>query len=264
MLKAVIAGVLCFLCGDVWAVPLAELAGERTAALVAGGALSAGSYGRQAALELVPAHTKLALLLENRVAGLKPNVVSEALRLYKKPAGAQKPVWSERERAALYNQTLALSTLSGIEYFSRRRKRMHTLYEYSYIINNMDEKIRQADPVFAAPPDELTVFARQKDTKFGDNFYTLTYTCGKEMIFIAQENIRPMSLAFVPVVDAGALCSYIALFDADDYILIYAVSIVKTIAVLPGLVSQMNTSINNRVEALLSWFETRAAAAYAL
>jgi hypothetical protein len=233
---------------------------ETAAKLAADGNVSHNSYN-DAGLSLAPKYAPLTRHLDDNIRSLDPNIVSETLRVYKKPNGASMAAWTEKERAVIFNEILALSELTGLEYYSRRRKRMHTLYEASVVIDGAETKKPLPNPVYASPPPSVSLYVRQKDTKFGDNTYVFTYTSFESAFFVTQENISTIKLAFIPVAAKGDLRSIAALFDAGPYLLIYAASLAKTGAPLL-LKEQMSESINNRAAALLTWFSDRADVAY--
>jgi hypothetical protein len=215
---------------------------------------------------LTPRYVSLSSLLRQTMEAVQPNVITESLYLYAKPsfggsASGGEP-WTDEERAALYNEILALSTLAGLEYYSHRRDRMRLLYETSHVVDRADTKRPLPDPAYHTPPAQLDLYARQKDTTFGDNVYRLTYEADESAFIIRQENVATITWAFVPVVGKKNLCSVIALLDAGPHLLLYAVSLAH-VFLLPGVKDRMYTSINNRTAALLEWFSQRADIAYA-
>jgi hypothetical protein len=244
---------------------LQTLLGNETAAkLLSEGKLTINDSGAEPAI--TPRYTPLSTLLRQTVEMVRPNVITESLYLYSKPSfggsvSSGEP-WTEEERAAIYNETLALSTLAGLEYYSRRRGRMRLMYESSRIVDGADTKQPLPDPAYQTPPAQLSLYARQKDTTFGDNVYQFTYEADESAFIITQENVSTITLAFVPVVGKKKLCSVVALLDAGPHLLLYAVSLARVV-LLPGLKDQMYTSIGNRAAALLEWFSKRANIAYA-
>jgi hypothetical protein len=220
-------------------------------------------------ITLVPRYGTLRNLLEANIKELGPNIISECLSLYKKPEAANKQAWTEAEKRVVYNELLAVSTLKGLQYFSRRRGKMHTLYDLSFVIDSPESNTPLPDPNYQTIPGELNLFVRQKDSTFGNNVYSFKYTSAgtsgggdsAAMFLISQRNVTKMDLLLVPVVSENNLRSYVALIDAGPYFVIYAASIVN-VSLLPGLKDQISSSINNRTLALLSWFSQRADAAY--
>ena len=219
--------------------------------------------GSEAGPVMTPRYVPLSNLLRQKVEAVRPNVITESLYLYTKPSfgGRGGEAWTDEERAAIYNETLALSTLAGLEYYSRRRGRMYVLYESSRVVDEADTKRPLPDPVYQPPPAKLNLYAQQKDTTFGDNVYRFTYEADESAFIISQENVSTITLAFVPVVGKRNLCSVVALLDTGPHLLLYAVSLARVV-LLPGIKDQMYTSIGNRTAAFLAWFSQRADIAY--
>ena len=208
-----------------------------------------------AALDMIPRYESLERLLNVRRHNLNHNITVESLRLYKKPSSEGN--WTALERTELYNEILALSTLKGLEYFSKSRNRMRLLYETSVVIDGPDTRNPRPDPVYRAPPTELGVYVRQKDLTFGDNIYQFTYYSDESSFIVFQENITKLSYGPVSVVDKNNLRSVVAVFDCGSYLLIYAASLARA-SILPGMKQRAGESISNRANALLSWFTQKA------
>ncbi|MDR1901200.1 MAG: hypothetical protein LBQ88_02805 [Treponema sp.] len=203
--------------------------------------------------------------LQRRIAGiqedLNPNIIVESLYLYKKPYDAEESAWTEIERANLYNATLALSTLSGIQYYSASRKTMRTFYEFSSVIDGPDKKKTLGDPVYPVPPAELTIYARQKDLTFGDNIYRYDYFAQDGCLVFVQQNLTGLNAGIIPAVGRNNLRSLVAVFDAGDSLLIYAASMAKSFS-LPGLEERISQSFSNRAGAIFMWFTLQADKAF--
>jgi hypothetical protein len=199
--------------------------------------------------------------LRQRIAGIQgdldPNIIVESLYLYKKPYGAEEFAWTETERTKLYNTTLALSTLAGIQYYSASRKTMRTFYENSSVIDGPDKKRPLGDPVYPVPPAELTIYARQKDLTFGDNIYRYDYIARNDCLVFVQQNLTGLNAGIIPAVGKNNLRSLVAVFDAGDFLLIYAASMAKSFS-LPGLEERISQSFSNRAGAILMWFTLQA------
>jgi len=200
--------------------------------------------------------------LRQTVAGiikdLNPNIMVETLYLYLKPGKLHSDAvnWDEKQKINVFNQMMALSTLTGIEYYSASRGSMRTFYEYSAIIDGPQTKKPLADPVYAQIPASLAVYARQKDLTFGDNIYRYNFSAFGDSIFFIQENITSLSYGVIPVIGKGNLRSVLAVFDCGDSILIYAASMAKTLSV-PGISDRIGNSFRNRADAVLNWFDNR-------
>ncbi|MCL1837478.1 MAG: hypothetical protein FWG46_08025 [Treponema sp.] len=232
--------------------PLEDLTGAQRAAelRVAEGPITEVQLKNPRPL-IAPSHELVRAVLTGAMGSLEPNLFVETLSLYRKPEGGA--AWSSAERTALFNQLTALSTLAGIQYYSESRKTMRTFYESSQVIDSPANKNPLPDPVFAAPPSALTIFARQKDLTFGDNIYRFDYSTGADAIIFVQINETAMNVA----VGKNKFRTVIAAIDAGDSILIYAAAMAKT-AALPGIGDRIGSSFTNRAQAILTWFTARA------
>ena len=210
---------------------------------------------------LLPANESLKRLIDTILPDLKPSVMVETLYLYKKPETAGKTGWSQAELAALYNEAAALSSLQGLEYFSASRGEMRTFYETSSVIDSPTTKKPLPDPVFPMPRTELNLFARQKDLTFGDNIYLYTYRYFPGALIFIQENLTDLKAGIFTAVKKNNLHSVLAMLDAGDYILIYAVSMAKASS-LPGMNDRIGSSFSNRAEAILQWAASGADRAF--
>ena len=202
---------------------------------------------------LLPNYEALQRLVAETQNSLEPNLFVETLSLYRKPSGAL----SEAEMTALFNRLTAISTLAGIEYYSESRKSMRTFYETSLVISDPASKKPLPDPVFAATPDSLVLYARQKDLTFGDNIYRYDYQAEKDALFFVQENYTAMSIGIIPAVGKNKFRTVLAVIDAGDSLLIYAAAMAKAVS-LPGLGDHIGASFTNRAQAVLKWFAGQA------
>ena len=243
-----------------FAFSLEELLGGETAMELRAGKRPTAAEFKDPRPILAPNHRGLRELLESIRAGLEPGVMVETLYLYAKPAGAG-PGWNKTQRNALFNKILELSTLEGLQYYSASRGVMRTFYETSTVIDGPSSKKALGDPVYDEPPPELTLYARQKDLTFGDNIYLYDYHAYPDALIFIQQNLT-MTAGIIPAVRKNRLRSTVAIFDAGEYLLVYAVSMAKA-AALPGLKDRVSNSFANRAEAVLSWFSAQADKAFA-
>jgi hypothetical protein len=237
-----------------FALPLESLLPEDLAKqLIQSGAVTRERFDT-VTLGMVPRHEALGRLLDAIHKGVDPNITVESLRLYKKPSSGG---WTASERTELFNGILSLSTLKGIEYFSKSRNRMRILYETSSVIDGPETKKPLADPVYGNPPAELNVFVRLKDSTFGDNVYKFTYYSSESSFIVSQENITAVSYGPVPLVDKNKFRSVVAVFDCGPYLLVYAASLARA-SMVPGMKQRAGESISNKAAAVLSWFYQKA------
>jgi hypothetical protein len=252
--------VLILFSPPLFSASLEELVGPETAARLINQRSISEVQQKNSPPALIPFNAVIRNLVEGIFRDLGPSVSVETLMLYKKPA-AQSGAWTETERTALYNETLALSTLAGIEYFSPSRNRMRTFYETSAIIDGPDTKNFRPDPRYSSPPAELTVYARQKDLTFGDNIYQYNYFAHAGALIFIQKNLTTMNYGIIPVLGREKLRSLVAVIDAGEYLLIYAASMAKAVS-LPGMNHRVEASFSARTDAMLSWFSRQADRAF--
>ncbi|MCL2211306.1 MAG: hypothetical protein FWB95_05235 [Treponema sp.] len=189
---------------------------------------------------------------------LNPNIMVETLYLYLKPEKLRSDAaaWDEEQKLNVFNHLISISSLTGIEYYSSSRGSMRTFYEFSGIIDSPQTKKPLADPVFTQIPAPLTLYARQKDLTFGDNIYKYDVTYSRDVIFFIQENVTALSYGIIPLIRSGNLHSVLAVIDCGNSILIYAISMVKTLSV-SGFHDRIGNSFSNRAEAVINWFNNK-------
>ena len=205
---------------------------------------------------IMPSHRELQRIVTGSVNNLDPSLIVETLSLYIKPS-SQASAWSDEQRTGLFNQLVALSTLTGIQYYSASRNAMRTFYEISQVVDNPANKSPLPDPVFSSPPASLTLYARQKDLTFGENIYRFDYRTSENAIIFVQENETSMSAGIIPAVGRNRFRTVMAVIDTDDSLLIYAAAMAKAASV-PGIGDRISSSFTNRVNAILTWFTGRA------
>ena len=245
----------------IFALSLEELIGHEQISTLLSGEKPVLAQFKDPLPQLIPRNEVLRRLIENVRRDLDPSVMVETLHAYEKPQSAKKEIWSDEEEARLYNATLALSTLAGLQYFSESRGSMRTFYETSQVIDGPSTKRPLSDPVYLRPPAELTVFARQKDLTFGDNIYQYDFYSASGALIFNQRNLSSFYYGIIPVVGKEKLCSTVAILDAEEYILVYITSMAKAASV-PGMKDRMKDSFANRAEALYKWFTDQANKAY--
>jgi hypothetical protein len=242
---------------------LINLAGAETAAALMRGETPSALQFDNPRAALVPLNSHVQNIVDELIRSLKPGFFAESLSLFHKPASRARP-WTEAERTALYNEALALSSLAGLQYYSASRGETRTFYETSSVVSGSggnDSKKTLPDPVYAVPPPELTVYARQKDLSFGDNVYRYDYYARPDSLVFVQENITTMWYGIIPAVGKNKLRSMVAVIDADEYLLIYIASMAKAASVA-GMNDRVGRSFSNRAGAVLKWFSGQADKAF--
>jgi len=206
---------------------------------------------------LLPQDYNLRRIFDGIMSSMQPNMLVEALYLYRKPAFIEAlDGWTAEQRTSVFNQIMAVSSMTGLQYYSASRRAMRTFYEYSYLVDGPNSRNRMPDPVFYNVPEALTLYARQKDLTFGDNFYRYDFLTTQSAVYITQENTTALTILLIPVIGRGNLKTVMAVFDCGDSILIYAASIAKAISV-SGFGDRISDSFSNRAQAVLNWFGGR-------
>ncbi|MCL2801730.1 MAG: hypothetical protein FWD28_08245 [Treponema sp.] len=245
---------------NVFAVPLENLVSAAHAAqLRSSSDLIIETQIRTPVPRLLPKESALEQHVQNTSRALNPGMMVEALFLYKKPASFVTSVnsWDERQKLSIFNQTLAISTLTGIQYFSSSRGEMRTFYESSNIVEGAASRNRLPDPVYnQLPSGVLTLHARQRDLTFGENVYRYDYINTPDSIFFTQENITALNYGIITAVGRSNLRSIVSIIDCGDSILVYMVSIARASSV-PGMGDRISNSFSNRAEAVLKWLTSR-------
>ena len=228
----------------------AFLPASTAAELAAKGYLQKSQYKEPGAgLSLAPS-----LLLAQEAAGFwegqPPVFLSESLYLYRKPAALQcLPGGDIRRISELLR---SLSALEGIQYYSASRKKMHTLYQKSYAVQNSAARIRIADPV-SGSADGKIIWAVQKDTTFGEFLYRYGYRQTETAVAFYSSNADPMTLSFIKLIDPGKLRISLVVQDMGDSLLIYSITRAD-FANVPGIEGKLTASFSNRVDAIYKWF----------
>jgi hypothetical protein len=253
--------LMAAIAGPVSSLSLEEALGPARAVELANQGTLTAVQTRKGQPLLIPEHAYTREIIHAAIADLDPGIIVESLFLYTKPAGASTESWTEAERTALYNEALALSSLAGIQYFSTSRNTMRTFYETSVIVDGPETKKPRPDPVFAVPPAELTLYARQKDLTFGENLYRYVYHARPDALIFIQENLSDMYNGIIRAVGRNRLRTTVAVLDAGDHLLIYTASLVKA-AAIPGMKGRIGASFSTRAEAILGWFSGRADQAF--
>jgi hypothetical protein len=253
--------LLIFAGTSVFAASLEDLVGPERAGRLRRGETLTEVQQKNISPRLIPGDGSVRDMVNGTIRSLSPSFFVETLYLYRKPPGAAAPAWSDAERTALYNEALALSSLAGLQYYSASRGEMRTFYETSRVVSGPDGRQNTTDPVFASPPGELTIYARQKDLSFGDNVYRYDYYARPDSFVFVQENLTAMNYGIIPAVGRNKLRSMVAAIDAGEYLLLYAVSMAKA-ASLPGMSERVGRSFSTRAEAILTWFTGQAGKAF--
>jgi len=248
-----------FFIPNVFSLPLENLVSvTHIRQLRSGGEIITETQLRNPSPRLMPANNELRQFINSIQTAFNPGIMVEALFLYEKPHKYQTSniSWDIHQKTGVFNQITALSTLTGIQYFSASRNTMRPFYESSAVIDGSSGRNPLPDPYFYQLPASLTLFARQKDLTFGENVYRYDYTVSQDLIIFVQENITALTYGIIPAINRGNLRSVIAIIDCGDSILIYAASMARAVS-LPGIGDRISSSFSNRAAAILGWLINR-------
>lgn len=256
--KAPLAGLVLFLlpCA-LWAAPLASLVSPDVASgLLAGSEYRRSATGKTAGTAWTPGHA-LAARVTGELASEKPNVVVEALYLWKKPASAS----PEAETLAVYNILRSVASLQGIEYWSASRGKMRLFYEESWRVVSPTDTARIPDQALTELPQRESITVWQKDLSFGGNLNQVDYTSAADGVLMESVNLTKMYYSVVPVASPGALKVRVLVLSVDEGLLFWVVSSANA-TVVPGVRGKLESSFGNRAEAIFRWFAGKAEEAW--
>lgn len=130
---------------------------------------------------------------------------------------------SQKERMVkLLNMMTAISKQEGAIYISRTAgNKPKVLLEKSYCISDPKKSnSRIDDPVFDTVPATLTLYAYQKDNRFGGNTFEVEYTCTDCEILMKITNCTAMKFMGVTCVAEGKLSMYIDAYCTEEGLVI--------------------------------------------
>ena len=172
-----------------------------------------------------------------------------------------KSLSSEEINLNVFNAVTKISTQKGLQYISRLAGyKPKTLFEDSYCISDPDEKkSRIPDPVFDELLSEFTLYAYQKDNRFGGNTYIVNYKLDEKSVELEIVNHTPMRFGGVSCVKEGCLTMTLKIEqDAvnEEFVITGTAFVPNQKAKISFLfyTVDLESSFNRRVEALKNWF----------
>ena len=175
-----------------------------------------------------------------------PTFLVEALYLHKKVQGGTKDI------GKISRILRSVSKLEGLQYYSSSRKKMRTLYEASYIIDDPKTEGRIADPV-DNPAADFSVYVLQKDLTFGKNIYRYRFCSDADSAGFSSTNSGVLKYSIFKAMDTENLEASIAVTDLGDYLLIYMLT--RAYFTAPSVFrDRVQNSFRTRGEAIYKWF----------
>lgn len=175
-----------------------------------------------------------------------PAFLLEALYLHKKTNGTTKDI------EKISRIIRSLSKLEGLRYYSSSRKKMRTLYETSYCIDNPKNQNRIPDPI-NNPSLDFSIYALQKDLTFKQNIYRYRFCTDADSAGFMSTNVTALKYSIFKVIAPEYINASIAVTDLGEYLLIYALTQADFTA-LPLFRNRVQNSFRTRGEALYDWF----------
>lgn len=180
----------------------------------------------------------------------KPAFLGEFISLYKKN-GPNNPDVSKIVRH--------ISGLEGIEYFSNSMQEMRPLYLTSHAVKEVETSngvvYERIDDPLNEEVDGLYVLARQVDATFGDFIYRYRYFKNDNdigMICVNTQKITHPDMSLIALHPEAMMLS-LAVYDLDDYILIYCSSTAK-FPTIPFIGGRIKRAFSSRLMAVYNWF----------
>ncbi len=206
-------------------------------------------FGKGETLSLIPTH-RYAGIVRSDIDSIEPTLGVETLYLYTPPSSFERVPDKE---LFMYNILHALSTLSGLQYYSPSRKTMRTFFKESYIIDNPKDKKPLPDKVFSSIPQADSLYMVQEDLTFGRNVSEVSYRHVDSMLCMRIRNLTTMYYLIFPLIQPDMLRTYLLVFLVENKLLIYGTICAHTGSFF-GIEQSKRDSFYNRIDAMYGWF----------
>ena len=164
----------------------------------------------------------------------------------------------EEIQRKLFNYSLTLSTLSGIEYLSHRSgDKMKVLFEEASMLSSPDKKDKTPDLVVDSVPSNMECYVYLKDTSFGKNVYKVVYESREDELAITLSNTSEMKFMGISLVAEGKVIMLMDITLTDEGILFAGIGSVKDKPAKMNLLVytvDLKESFMNRITALKDWY----------
>ena len=168
------------------------------------------------------------ILQRAQIASAEDNSFTVALTGFTAYPQSWEGLSQEERMVRLLNLMTAISKQEGAMYISRTAgNKPKVLLEKSYCISDpAKSKSRIDDPVFDTVPGTLTLYAYQKDNRFGGNTFEIEYTCSDCEIMMKITNRTAMKFMGVTCVAEGKLSMYIDAYCTEEGLVISGIATV--------------------------------------
>ena len=150
----------------------------------------------------------------------------------------------------LYNNSLQVSTMKGIEYISHRAgDKLKVLFD--------DKDVKIEDPIVDSVPEYAEHYVFMKDTSFGKNVYRIEYKAKANELALEMRNSSELKFMGIGIVAPGKVAMSMDMMLTDEGILFSGIASVKDKTPKINLLVytiDLEESIMNRVIALKDWY----------
>lgn len=175
----------------------------------------------------------------------KPLLEVECLYRYEKKA-------EDKGNDKIRNIIQNISKLEGIEYYSNRKKKIQTLYEKCYSIDNLENRNKIMDTIDDSIQDKQIIIL-QEDNSFGEYCSRLEYFEKDYELGFVCTNLEEATIAFFRGAEPEKLKIVFLIENLEDEVILY----VKIFCDFPkyiGMEKYMKDSLGARVDAIVKWF----------
>lgn len=221
------------------------LSQENAAALIEKGSLMVSRYNAEDMLPVMVPPFPIAELCADAWKKEQPSYSIEMLYLYKKTDAV-------KDVKKISQILRAPSKLEGLEYYSSSRKKMRTLYEKSYVIDDPKAKNRLADPLDTTEMD-FSAYILQHDSSFGENAYRCRFLHDADSSGFISSNIGTLKYSIFKAIAPENLLISVTVTDTGDSLLIHCITRAR-FASLGMFKNRIKNSFQTRLEAIYHWF----------
>lgn len=154
----------------------------------------------------------------------------------------------------------AVSTMSGITYFSHNRNRETVLFDEVFKAEGPGSRKALPDPGYRALPAADGFTVHLKDANFGSSWYAATLQADERGARLGLTNARAMGIAVVRAFGAGDLVMEFYLAPVDEGLLVYGLCAAAP-ANLASSVVDMYSAVLKRLDSVRLWAVGRLKAA---
>ena len=149
---------------------------------------------------------------------LVPEVMVEALYKIPYPAGVDPE--SKDILDNLYELSHQVSSISGVKYYSERRKKYAVLFTDVYALNNLEAKKKIDDPIPGSFSYRDTLYIHMKENALGRGYYRVDYQKNSDSFSLTMSNESELGF-LITVVGPENMIINLDIIPCSDSILIY-------------------------------------------